>query len=283
MQSHLLPTGGRCRIWTALEGFYWDRALFADFLDEITVELSPTALGLVRVTGRGCAAGGTCPGCGRFAARVHDTHQRRPRDLPLGDHPVVLALRVRRFICDNATSPRRTLAEQFATVTAPYARRLHAVVERIGLALAGRAGARLAAVLAIPASRMTLLRRVTALPDPALPVPRVLGVDDFANRRGQTYSTVLTCGETHRVVDVPPTREAGPLAAWPTTHPGVEIICRDRAGAYAEGARLGATGALQIADRFHLWQNLGRAAETCIVAHRDCLRTAQPSCTIKPG
>ncbi|MFG2832458.1 transposase [Streptomyces sp. NPDC048434] len=92
----------------------------------------------------------------------------------------------------------------------------------------------------------------------------MLGVDDFATRRGQIYSTVLTCGETHRVVDVLPTRTAGPLAAWLTAHPGVEIICQDRAGAYAEGARLGALDALQVADRFHLWQGLGRAVETCV-------------------
>ncbi|WP_254878351.1 transposase [Streptomyces sp. NA04227] len=82
---------------------------------------------------------------------------------------------------------------------------------------------------------MTMLRRVMALPDSQFSTPHVKGLDDFAIRRGQTCSTVLTCREIHHVVDVLPTREAGPLATWLTTHPGVEIICRDRAGAYAEG------------------------------------------------
>ncbi|MFE4336876.1 transposase family protein [Streptomyces sp. NPDC056831] len=122
----------------------------------------------------------SCPDCGRLSGRVHDRYQRRLRDLPLAGQGFVIRLMVRRFICGSADCPRRTFAEPFSRLAVPHSRfttRLNRALERVGLALAGRAGARLAAQLGFGAGRMTLLRRVMALPDPRFSTPRVLGVD----------------------------------------------------------------------------------------------------------
>jgi transposase len=220
---------------------------------------------------------GTCPSCGTWSEAVHSHYQRTIADLPWGGLSVRLHLHVRKFFCRQPICTRRIFTERLPHLVAPHARRtarLESVLGILAFALGGEPGARIVERLGMTASPATLLRLIRGVTVPEPPAPRVLGVDDWAFRKGHRYGTILVDLEQHQIVEVLPARSAEPLVEWLQAHPGVEVFSRDRAPAYAEAARKGAPQAVQVADRWHLIQNLVEALERCLLRFRPALKVA---------
>jgi transposase len=221
-------------------------------------------------------AGPPCPLCTTPAHRLHSYYERTLADVPWAEYRVRLRLRVRNWYCRHPHCRRRISTERLPTVAAPWARRTLRLTRRlvaVGLALGGKAGVRLSQCWGLTVSRNARLRVMRRQPLPGFPTPTVLGVDDWSLRKRYTYGTILVDLEQRRPIALLRDRDADTLAQWLRAHPSVQIITRDRSKAYEDGPRQGAPGAIQVADRFHLVQNLAEVLDQVFNAHIQELTT----------
>lgn len=221
---------------------------------------------------------GTCPDCKKESCSRHSAYQRRLLDLPWAGIAVRVDLSVKKFYCKNEQCRRKIFTERLGEKLLPFARRtsrLNEHLNRVGYALGGTGGSKLASFIGVPISSSTMLRIIRKVePDVETSTPRVLGIDDWAFRKGHNYGTILVDLEKRKPIDLLPDRDAETVKKWLEDHPGVEIISRDRASCYALGAKQGAPQAIQVADRWHLLKNLGEALKRMLDKHNKELRQA---------
>ena len=233
---------------------------------------------LIRVHAHTTALSARCSSCEHQSWRVHSTYTRYPADLPVIGQVMRLILQVKRFFCDNPGCQKRTFVEPLTPLIPKYARRTERLTDTLRLLsiatsgeLASRLAKHLGMLISSPATLLRIIRN-RALPQKA--TPRVLGVDDWAFKRGHHYGTILVDLEAQEPIDLLSDREAETVATWLKEHPGIEVVSRDRSSEYKAGITEGAPQAIQIADRWHLLRNWGDALQRLLARHPKVLRTA---------
>lgn len=215
-----------------------------------------------------------CPGCGNPSDHIHCQYQRTVHDVPCGGRSIVLRLCVRKFFCWTATCPRKVFAERLPDLVQPWARvsnRLLEELKAIGLAASAEVSERLAPRLGMKIKASTLLCYLRTIKDAPRADVTVLGIDDFAMRRGDTYGTILVNLETGKPLDLLPDRTAEAVFPWLKKHQEIDVVSRDRASAYADAVKRALPHATQVADRYHLIQNLREHLQRFLDRKRTCL------------
>lgn len=221
----------------------------------------------------------SCPTCGTLSDRVHTSYVRQPDELPVGDRRLRFFVVARRFWCDQPECDQQIFCERLEWVPADGRRTLALAQWIIDWALITSAeeAAETAARHGVVVSGDTILRRIRALPDPPQVAPKVVGIDDWALRKGHRYATVIVDLERRQIIDCLSDRSVETVTKWLKAHPSVEVVSRDRAEAYAKTSREGAPKAQPVADRFHVLENFGDALERFFQRRLPTLAAFQPS------
>lgn len=224
------------------------------------------------VVARMTTPGAPCPHCHHPSTRVHSRYWRSVQDLPWQTLPVQWHLECRKFWCDTSTCPQTIFCERLPSEwLGVHQQRTQPVWDFLtawGWTASAADVARVAQTSGVPVSADTVIRALRRAPDPPREDVRILGIDEWALRKGQRYATILVDLERRRIVDVLPDDRPETVARWLQAHPTVAVITRDRDEAFAKAIAQGAPTAVQVADRFHLLQNLRAVLERVFTRHR---------------
>ncbi len=233
-------------------------------LDEFNLDKLDIKAHLINITLTSSRSIALCPLCSDPSRQIHSRYQRQVQDLPWNAMPILLLLNLKRFFCINQNCKRKIFVERLHPAITAYARRTSRLLQKLtelAFELGGQAGTSICEKLGMSTSASSLLRYINRTPLPSEGFIKMVGVDDWAIRKGQTYGTIVVDLQRHRPVALLQDRTKETFVAWLEKHPEVEIISRDRATAYSQAADLAAPQALQVADKFHLLQNLAQAVQ----------------------
>lgn len=219
-----------------------------------------------------------CPLCHTCSRSIHSIYQRLIKDLPAFGNKISITLTVRKFYCCNPACSRKIFTERFAEHFAPYLRRTRRLDEKllkISLLMGGNPGQRLCRNLSIQISSSTLIRLIHRQKAPVVNPLTVIGIDDWAGKKRQTYGTALVDLKKHKIVDLLKDREPLSVECWLKNHPEIRVVTRDRFMPYANGIRAGAPQAEQVVDRWHLLKNLGDALQRVLERNQQQLKHAR--------
>lgn len=217
----------------------------------------------------------TCPQCSQVSQKIHSRYRRTLADLPLSGLAVRLICQVKKFFCPNNECARKIFVERLSETAEAFARRtlrLDRIICALAFYVGGRLGAKVTSRLSIDVSRQTLIRRILKTSSSPTLKPKVIGIDDFAFRRGHTYGTLLIDLERRKAVDLLPSRETEDVAEWLKQYPHAEVVSRDRSQTYANAVNAVLPHAKQIADRFHLVKNIYEVLEKILHRERKTIR-----------
>ena len=219
-----------------------------------------------------------CPICKTKSNRIHSKYDRGLVDLPIAGKLSKISLKARKFFCDQVECPRKVFTERFDSEIFPYQRRMARSVnllEKLGTELGGNRGSNISEYAGIPVSPSTMLRIIRKIEvNPPLSTSGIIGIDDWAFKKGRNYGTVIVDLDQQKIIDLLPNRESTTLAEWLKKYPEITIVSRDRYGPYATGIQTGAPQAKQIADRFHLVKNLTEATKKVLQSNGKILKEA---------